>query len=76
MKLFRINKVEEFFNSYPKAIGILNEAAKQFSENPDIPPKKITVLNCLNFQTESFNLTFNLQCIVFSGAYELYYYDV
>jgi hypothetical protein len=76
MKLFRINKVEEFFNVYPKALDILGKAEHSFNNSTGEPVKKITIPIQVNFEGVMVSLIFNLKCIVFAGEYELYYYDV
>jgi hypothetical protein len=76
MKLFRINRIEEFFNIYPKALDILGKAEKSFTNTTGEPVKKITIPMQINFEGVMVNLIFNLKCIVFEGDHELYYYDV
>jgi len=76
MKLFRINRVEEFFKIYPKALDILAKAEKSFTNTAGEQVKKITIPMQINFTGEMVNLIFNLQCIVFVGEHELCYYDV
>jgi len=76
MKLFRINKVEEFFNTFPKATTILNHAEKEFSNNMDVTLKKITVPPQMNFSGKIVPILINLQSIVYVGEHELFYYDI
>ncbi len=76
MKLFRINKVEDFFNSFPKATTILNQAEKEFTNNLDVTLKKITVPSQMNFSGELVPISVNLHNILFVGEHELYYYNI
>jgi hypothetical protein len=74
MKLFRINKVEEFFNSYLKANDILFEAEKRFINSNQ--PHKIDLFPEKLFSGEMAAPVFVLQSIVFVDGHELYYYDI
>jgi hypothetical protein len=76
MKIFRINKIEEFFNTFPRATTILNQAEKQFSDNLETIVKKINVPPQNDFSGKRTVISVTLGCIVFSGDHELYYYDI
>jgi hypothetical protein len=76
MKLFRINKVEEFFGSYPKASLILSQAEKEFEKTDStLANKSFAVSPQVNFEGVLIHLMFELKNIAFVGEYELYCYD-
>jgi hypothetical protein len=76
MKLFRINNVKEFFDSFPKATTILNQAEREFSNNVEVTMKKINVAPQINFSGEIVPILITLRRIEFSGDHELYYYEI
>jgi hypothetical protein len=76
MKLFRINKIEDFFNSFVRANDILAAADKKFADYQETSVKTISVPQQMTFEGQFVNVVFTLQSIVFVGGHELYYYDV
>jgi hypothetical protein len=75
MKIFRINKVEEFFGTFPKAISILNQAEDEFEKRFEGTIKKIHVPPQKDFAGKSIHIMFELKSIVFVDDHELYVYD-
>ena len=76
MKLFRVSKVEEFFNSYPNAVELFKSVNKQFENSIDSPPKRIPLNIQTKFDGKNVQIHASLSSIVFSDPYEIYYYDI
>lgn len=76
MKLFRISNVKEFFDTFPKATTILNQAEHEFSTKMETVVKNISVPSQINFSGKIVHISVRLQNIVFVGEHELYYYDI
>jgi len=74
MRLFRISKVEEFFNSYPNAVDLLRRGNEKFEKYVDDPPRAIEFGAQLMFAGMKEDVVLRLESIVFSGDYEVYYY--
>ena len=76
MKLFRISKVEEFFNSYPNAVELFGKINKTFEEGIDNPSKGFFLGMQTRFGGEVVKVYARLNSIVFFGDYEIYNYEI
>ena len=61
MKLFRINKIEEFFNSFPRANDIYAQAEKAFNNRLETGVKKLELPPQMNFDRVVVPVIFTLQ---------------